>query len=203
MRHSRLAAVFFAALTAAALGCAHQVPTRPDGVEGLSAAEYGGVVRAYTVQVNKYSGFYQTFQADMTILSTEMQTAALKQRANFQQWDQKHYLAEREKMLQDASAYSKFFMRFFSPEHDYDDLQKDKSIWKIYLDYNGQRFEGKVKKLKEKFVELATIYPYFDRFSTAYEITFNVPMSTVENGPCKVTLTSSLGTAEFSFPGKK
>src|SRR2546430_692817 len=120
---------FILAFAFAAAGCAHQVPTRPDGVEAPSPSEYAAVVRANSVQVNKYSGFYQTFQADMTILSTEMQTAALKQRANFQQWDQKKYLLEREKMLQDASAYSKFFMRFFSAEHDYDDLQKDKTNW--------------------------------------------------------------------------
>lgn len=184
-------------------GCAHQVPVRPDGVEPMSEVQYKGLVKSYTVSANHYSGFYQTFQADMTELSTEMQTAALRQKAYFQQWEQKKYQNEREKVMQESSAYAKFFMRFYSPERDYDDLQNEKTAWKIYLDFNGQRFEGKVKRLKEKFVELQNIFPHFDRFSTPYEVTFNVPMTTIESAPTKVTLTSSLGTAEFDFPGKK
>ena len=74
---------------------------------------------------------------------------------------------------------------------------------KVYLEYQGSRFEGKVKKMAEKFVEIQTIFPHIDRFSTPYEITFNVPMTTLETGPAKVVLASSLGTAEFKFPGTK
>ncbi len=94
-------------------------------------------------------------------------------------------------------------MRFFSPDHEYDDLHKGKTIWKVYLDFGGSRFEGKVKKMSDKYVELQNIFPHLDRFSTPYEITFNVPMSTIEGGPSKVTLTSSLGSAEFKFPPGK
>ena len=183
-----------------AAACAHQVNLRPNGVTPLTPKEYAGVVSKHTVKTNNYSGFYQTFQADMTILSTEQQIETLRQKAYFLQWDEKQFLAEREKIMQDATAYSRFFMRFFSPERDYDDLHKGKTIWKVYLDYGGQRFEGKVRKITEKFVEVQTAYPHFDRFSTPYEISFNVPMSRVEGGPSKVTLTSSLGTAEFAFP---
>jgi len=183
--------------------CAHEAPKERDGIVGPSRSEYESVVKKFTVKTNQYSGFYQTFQADMTILTTEMQTASLRQRGGFLQWDQAQYNKEREKMLQESSAYAKFFLRFYSPEREYDDLHKGKSIWKVYLDYAGQRFEGKVKKSTDKFIELQTLYPYLDRFSTPYEITFSVPMSTVEKGPVKVTLTSSLGSAEFVFPGEK
>jgi len=186
-----------------AAGCSTEPLAGPAAINGPSQSEYASVVKKYTVKTNQYSGFYQTFQADMTILTTEMQTEALRQRGSFMQWDQKEYQTEREKMLQECSAYSKFFMRFYSPERDYDDLHKGKSIWKVYLDYGGQRFEGKVKKSPDKYVELKTEFPYLDRFSTPYEITFNVPMSTIEKGPAKVTLTSSLGSAEFVFPGEK
>jgi hypothetical protein len=110
---------------------------------------------------------------------------------------------EREKVVEENGAYAKFLLRFYTPERDYDDLDKPKTIWKTYLDYGGSRFEGKVTKIKDKLVELQTLYPNMDRFSTAYEITFNVPMTTVEQGTSKVTLTSSLGTAEFSFPAAK
>ena len=177
-------------------GCAH---------EGLSlgAEEYYATVARNTLKSNQYTGLYQTFQADMTILNSEMQTATLRQRASFLQWNDTTYRGEREKSQQDASAYAKFFLRFYCPDHDYDDLHKPKSIWKVYLDYSGQRFEGKVKKMTDKYVEIQTLFPHFDRFSTPYEVTFSVPMARVENGPSKVVLTSSLGTAEFNFAGKK
>jgi len=139
----------------------------------------------------------------VTILNSEVQTAALRQRSAYMQWDSKTYSLEREKVQQDATAYAKFFLRFYSPDHEYDDLHKGKTIWKVYLDVSGQRFEGKVKKMTEKQIELQTIFPHFDRFSTPYEITFNVPMTTVENTSSKVTLTGSLGTGEFGFPVKK
>lgn len=184
-------------------GCATTRSSDPNVIQGISESEYANLIAKHTTKTNQYSGFYQTFQADMTILSTEVQTAALRQKGQFMQWDQREYQKERDKMVQEASAYSKFFMRFFSPEHDYDDLHKGKTIWKVYLDYGGSRFEGKVKKLNEKFVELKTLYPHLDRFSTPYEIQFNVPMTTIENGECKVILTSSLGTAEFHFPVRK
>ena len=185
------------------LGCVHEPAANPNGVNGPSETEYLSTIAKNTVKTNQYAGFYQTFQADLTILTADVETAGLRKRGYFLQWDPKQYQAEREKMLQDHSAYSKFFMRFFSPDHDYDDLQKGKSIWRVYIEISGQRFEGKVKKLSDKYVELQTLYPYLDHFSTPYEITFNVPMHTVENGPAKVTLTSSLGTAEFIFPLKK
>ncbi len=183
--------------------CAHNRQQIPNGVVPLSPDEYGSLIRKNTTKTNQYAGLYQIFQADMTIENSEVQTATLKQRGYFLQWQQSQYLQEREKMLQENSAYAKFFMRFYSPERDYDDLHKGKTIWRVYLEFNGQRIEGKVKKLTEKFVEIQTIYPHFDRFSTPYEITFNVPMSAVERGPSKVTLTSSIGNAQFEFEAGK
>lgn len=182
------------------IGCAHKPITGPNGVEPMSDHDYSALMRKNTARTNQYSGFYQTFQADMTILTTELQSAVLRQKANFMQWDQKAYQQEREKSLQEANAYSKFFMRFFSPERDYDDLHKGKTIWKVFLEFSGSRFEGKVTKLSDKFIEVRTLFPQMDRFSTPYEITFNVPMTTVEQGQAKVILSSSLGQAEFLFP---
>lgn len=184
--------------------CVSKPALAPNGVEPLPPDEYQALISKNTRATNQYAGFYQTFQAEVTLLTTEVQTATLKQRASFLQWDQAQYQTEREKALQEASAYSKAFIRFFAPERDYDDLSKGaKSIWKVYLEYGGNRFEGKVRKMTEKMVELQSLFPHYDRFSTPYEVSFNVPMTTVESGPCKIVMTSSLGTAEFSFPAGK
>lgn len=181
-------------------GCAHQPTVGPNQVQPMGEGEYLSLLRKNTSRADKYSGFYQTFQADVTILTTEVQSSVLRQKAHFLQWDQKQYQQEREKSLQESNAYAKFFMRFYSPERDYDDLHKGKTIWKVFLEYSGTRFEGKVAKLSDKLIEVKTLFPNMDRFSTPYEITFNVPMTTIEQGTSKLILTSSLGSAEFSFP---
>ena len=184
-------------------GCASNQVKSVNGIEAMGKTPYAAMVKRNTSRTDQYSGLYQTFQADMTILTSELQTEMLKQRAVFMQWDQREYQSERDKMLQENAAYAKYFMRFFSPQNEYDDLHKGKTIWKVYLDYNGTRFEGKVRKMNEKYVEMQIMYPHIDRFSTAYEVTFNVPMTTIESGANKVTLTSSLGAAEFKFPNPK
>lgn len=196
----RVAAVLVATLAA----CAQTPPTTLSGtVEAPSRPEYARLVERHTRKTNQYAGFYQTFQADVTLLTSEMRAASLRQRAHLLQWDQRKYAEERDRVMQEASAYTKAFIRFFAPDRDHDDLAKPKSIWKIYLDFNGSRLEGKARKMDEKLVEIQALYPHFDRFSTAYEVTFNIPVATVEAGSAKIVLTSSLGTAEFDFPPLK
>ena len=175
----------------------------PDIVESIPDSEYVPVVKRYTEKQKKYSGFHNTFQAKMTWLNSEVQTLALRRRGHFLQWDREKARTEREKLFQEMSSTSKVFLAFFSPENEYDDLHKPQTIWKIYLQHNGVRYEGKVRKSTEKYVELKEIYPQFDRFSTPYYVEFDLPMSTAENAQVKVVLTSSLGTGEFSFPARQ
>lgn len=172
-------------------------------IAAMSRPDYAQLIKKNTRHTDQYSGLYQTFQADVTILTSEIQTEGLKQKALFLQWTPGQYQQEREKLMQEGTAYAKFFMRFFSPEREYDDLQKPNSIWKVYLEFSGNRFEGRVKRLTDKLIEIETVYPHMDRFSTPYEVTFNIPMATVEGGNPKMVLTSSLGHAEFVFPLSK
>jgi hypothetical protein len=197
-----LTLIVMAALMTAVSGCTDMPLSSTSPIQAMGKMEYAALLNKYTHKTNQYSGLYQTFQADVTILNSEVQSALVRQRASFQGWDEKQFQMEREKSIQEASAYSKFFLRFFAGDRDYDDLNKPKTIWKVYLDFNGSRFEGKIKKLPEKNVELSALFPNMDHFSTGYEITFSLPMTTLETGTSKITLTSSLGTAQFVFPPK-
>ena len=48
----------------------------------VSAPEgYKEIVKKYTVKSNNYVGLYQTFQADLTILNSDMANAALREQA--------------------------------------------------------------------------------------------------------------------------
>ncbi len=168
-----------------------------------SQTEYDTIVKENTRSANKYSGLYQTFQASSTLLNTEMQTAALKLRGEYSGWDAPTAQKERDRVFQEMSNSTKIFLRFYSPESENDDLHKPTTIWKAYLEHEGRRILGKVKKLTLKFVELQMLYPHMDRFSSPYEITFPVPTTAVEGSEVIVHLTSSLGATEFTFPPRK
>jgi hypothetical protein len=176
--------------------------TTPSSDTEITQGEYEKVVRTQTRSADKYNGLYQTFQASVTLLSTDLLTAGLNRRSEFLGWDPAKFQKERDRTFQEAAVETKLFLRFYAPENDYNDLHKPNSIWKVYLDHNGKRYEGKVKKLTDKLVELQLLYPHFDRFSTPYEVSFAVPTAAVEATPAKVVLTSSLGAAEFEFGDK-
>lgn len=186
-------------LTVIFIGCASSPPVSPEAIPPLFDAKYQPYVDRNTISKKAYDGFYNTFQASMTLLTSELAGLLLQRRGHFLQWDTETAREEREKMFQENSSYSKAFLAFFSPENDYDDLNDPDSIWKVYLVHQGTRYQGQVKKDKSKFVELKEIYPHFNRFSTPYIVTFNVPMTAIENDPITIILTSSLGQAEFEF----
>lgn len=180
------------------VGCASPHPlTKTAG--SVSDAEYESMFKHNTYKTNQYDGFYQTFQADATFLSTELRTAGVARQADFQQWDSSRLQKERDNAFQQMATQTEFFLRFFTPDNDNDDLGTGKSMWKIYLDVAGKRFEGDVKKLSLKLAELRNLYPTFDRFSTPYVVSFKIPTAATETGPAKLVITSIMGTAEFNL----
>ena len=184
------------------VSCSSKPATTNDNIVGpVGDSNYKPVVKKFSHNQKEYSGFHNTFQATMTLLNSEVQNLALQRRGHFLQWDLEKAREEREKMFQEMSQGTQVFLAFFSPENDYDDLDKPKTIWKVYLEHEGERYEGKVAKAKEKFVELRELYPYIERFHTGYYVTFNIPMTAIESSDLKVVLTSSLGNGEFPFPG--
>lgn len=193
----------FLVLLTLTLGCATSTNRTSSTPGGISDSDYDKLVKRYTQKTNQYDGFYQTFQADMTMLATDLRTAGVARQGDYQQWDPARLQKERDSAFQQMAAQTEFFLRFFTPDNDNDDLATGKSIWRLYLDVGGKRYEGEVKKLNWKISELKNLYPNYDRFSTPYQVTFKVPTAAVESTSAKVILTSIMGTAEFSFPTTK
>lgn len=169
------------------------------GCQSAEKIKYDNVIHTNTRAQKVYAGFHQSFEANITAHTREVTQAVLNQQAEFRGWDDQTLQLELQKANDQRLNQSLFFLRFFVPESDYDDLHKPNSIWKIYLTVDGQRFQGKVKKDFSKLVEIQTIYPFFDRFSTAYEVTFPIGRPSLEGRNYTILLTSSLGKAEFNF----
>ncbi len=145
------------------------------------------------------SGFYNHFAFKATLLNTPTYESIIGQKASFYKWSTPKLLSEREKVEQNSSSETKVFMSFFTPNRKDDNFTDKNSIWKVYLESNGQRYEGKVVKDRRRPTELQKLYPYHSKWNSAYMIKFNVPTSRIENKPSKFTVTGPMGSKEVTF----
>lgn len=165
-----------------------------------SDSEYEAIIDRFTRMAQKYKGFYNLYEVHVTLQNSLVRSAMLQRLSEYQQWDPETLRQSREKMFQEMSTESSVTLSFFSPDKGHNDLDKGNSIWKVYLENQGKRYVGKIKKDKNKYVQLQTLFPHHTRFSTAYEVIFPVPMTSIENHPTSIVLSSSVGTSRFEFP---
>lgn len=147
----------------------------------------------------QYEGVYNKFEVYATFINSDVQTAILQRRSDSLQWDTKHAQLEREKLFQESATQTKFALSFYVPSTRLNDLHKGSSIWKIYLLSGGERYVGKATKRNGKLEEISAIYPYHNRWSVAYDVTFNVPVPVIETKPATLIITSTQGTAKLQF----
>jgi hypothetical protein len=91
------------------------------------------------------------------------------------------------------------FLSLYTPERKHDDLHKNKTLWKIFLDSQGRRYEGKAVKIKLLTNEIQAMYPEHTRFATPYLVTFPVSTKSVDGQPTKLTLTGTVSSVSLDF----
>lgn len=171
----------------------------PAGVGVRTSGNYMDTLEKYTDKVRSYSGFYNTLDAEGTLLNSAVAQAQLERQADLYQWEEKRFAEEKEKFEARLSKETEIFLSFFTPDRKNDDLFKAKTMWKIFLDVDGRRYEGKAAKIKLQVVEIQGLYPFHNRFYTPYSITFPVPMRSLEGKPLKLTLTGPVGSGTLEF----
>ncbi|WP_415063362.1 hypothetical protein [Bdellovibrio sp.] len=171
----------------------------PSGNTLRTTGNYMDVIEKYTDKTRRYSGFYNTIDMEATVINSAVAEAQLGQSSMLYQWDEKKFAEEKVKYEARLNKESEIFLSFFTPEKKNDDLFKENTIWKIFLDVDGKRFEGKAKKIKLQLVEIEGLYPYHNRFYTPYSVTFPVPMKSIEGKVLKMTLTGAVGSGVLNF----
>ena len=205
---SGLLAVFVAAFIAASgilLGACTSGPTMSETAPASESTQ-AEVTAAYSKQIEQfsdgeaeYSGFYNNFEYKATLLNTPIRTALLQRQNQYYQWDRDKFTTEREKSEKEQAVETAIFLSFYTPDHKNDNLVDKKSIWRIYLEAGGHRYEGKVKRLRSLLSELQTLYPYHTRWNTPYLVTFPVSTTAIETQASTVTVTGPLGTRVVKF----
>lgn len=178
--------------------CASTTTNRA-GLNVINAAAYEAVVDQWTDRVEDYSGLSNTVTIQATLLNPEVALAQADQNARIFQWDQITYDNEKKNLENRMASETQVFVSFYSPERKWDDLYKSKTLWKVFLDANGQRYEGKVAKMKLLTPEIQSLYHYHTGFATPYLITFPVSARAVGGNPARLIFTGAIGSVTLSF----
>lgn len=168
----------------------------------IPESEYESVSEKFSDSKKIYDGFIETMEVSATLLNTPVSKAQLDQKARIYQWTQEQYNSNKAEMESSLSKETKVFMGFFVPERKHDDLHKSKTLWKIFLDVGGKRYEGRAERLKTIVADVQSLYPKHNRFYTPYVIVFNAPISQVEFAASKMTLTGPVGSTILNFPAQ-
>lgn len=166
----------------------------------ISEDDYNKLVESFTVAEQKYSGFYSAYQFNATILNAGVQEAQLSLKAQDYKWPRETYFAEKEKVSGSLSKESKVFMSFYAPVQENDNLDSNKTIWKLWLVVDGVRYEGTAMKVPGILAQHQRLYPYHSRFFTPYVLTFKVAMGRTQSANAKLIITGPIGTSEVEFP---
>lgn len=169
------------------------------GVPDVSASDYENILTTKTKKLEVYDGLYNVLTVQATWLDSQMMEASLSQSARNAQWSELIYREERAKKIIKNTDTSEFFVSIYTPERRHSDLSKTKNLWKIFLEVDGQRYEGKATKVKQLLTEVQAIYRYHNRWSTPYIVSFQVPTATVENRPATLTFTGAVGAAQLKY----
>ena len=178
--------------------CATRLPLVA-GVKDISAGDYATMVEEKTLKSEVYDGLYNKLTVQLTRVDAEMTENILAYSAKLSQWSESVYQEEKSKMISSHSTQTEFFLSFFVPEKKHDNLYAKKTTWKIYLDVNGQRYEGIAQKNKSLFLDLEAIYPHHNRWSTAYTLTFPVSTASTEGKNLTITITGPVASTQVKF----
>lgn len=194
----RMTLFFLPILSFFILSCASHTVT-PEGLTVISASEYEKIVDNNTQSTEKYQGLYNTLYVSGTFLTSRVTQAQLEQSARLYLWNKEKFEAESKPKLEKLNSKTEFFISFFTPERKNDNLSKSKSLWKVFMDVGGKRYEGKIEKVRNLTAEIQSHYPYHNRWSTPYVVSFDVPTRSTESLPVDLTITGSVDQAILKF----
>lgn len=165
----------------------------------LSDREYSQLIENHSDANVFYDGLQNSVDIKSTFLSLEVSKAQQNKMSDSYQWstDKKSLELEKEKKLMEAE--SRFFVSIYTPEKKYDDLDKNKTLWRIFIEVEGKQIEAKAKKLKLLDAEIKSLYPYFTTFTTAYMVSVPVSTSHLALHPFSLKITGPIAQTELKF----
>jgi len=101
-------------------------------------------------------------------------------------------------LLKNVNRNGSFVVSIFAPGDDYNDLSNDK-VWEFSLKVDDKIYHAKtVKKIKDKYA-WAPFFPFIDRWSTDFIISFDTPSDEVAIGDRQFALSNSKAKTIMSW----
>ncbi len=165
--------------------------------------EYIKSIDSYSDGDVQYIGAYNNFKYRATLINSPIQQTIVDKKAEIYLWDGVKKQQELNTLQTENSSKTRIFLSFFTPNRIDDNLATKKSVWAVYLETSQGRYEGTVIKNRISPTELNVLFPYHNRFATAYEVSFPVGVSSIENEETTMTITGPLGVKKVKFAAKK
>lgn len=192
---------YILALSFLIAGCASYEITQ-SGRSIRTEDQYFSIVDKNTDRTTKYSGLYNLLEMQAVMMNSELMDAQVDQLTRFYLWEDAKIQEEKGKREARLNKETEFFLSFYTPNSKNDDLQKDTTLWKTFLDVDGRRYQGKVTKIKSPLAELVSLYPTHNRFFTPYSLTFPVAMKSIEGKEMTLTVTGPVGSGTLHYNKK-
>lgn len=162
-------------------------------------SEYLKLVDQNTREAFGYNGLANVFEIRALALNERVVAAQVRRKSQQFQWSEEQTRREFEKANQSASSQLQFFISFFTPDGNHNDLSNSSTLWKVFLDVNGKRYSASVEKAPGKLTELQNLFPFHNQFSNGYFATVLAPRSLIEQGAFKLTITGPVATQELVY----
>lgn len=166
-------------------------------------SEYLEVYKKVSVTQKIYSEFETKAIIAVTPFTLEFLNAYLNERRLFLRESDFSILEERERQINSKNL--KFFVSFYTPNPDFNDLDKPNSIWQIFIEKSDATkiLPLAIRKSTETYPVLNHFFPLLDPWSSPYLIIFprfNNDVSNLQSGEeFMLVFKSVLGTSTFIF----
>jgi hypothetical protein len=185
------------------VACSHGSERQDDpNVIEPPPGRYSTILNHWTDSDKAYSGLSAVYEVTATLMALEVVEHQVYLDAEQLKWTPERYRDAKQKALFEAQTEATVFVSLYTGKNENNDLDKTKTIWNIFLNADGKRFEPKsIKRIHDNQAQLLAKFPYHNVWSRAYMIKFSAQTSVVtSSSKISLTLASPLGSSELKFP---
>ena len=164
--------------------------------------QYNKRVEQLSIKDELYSGWTNIFHYEATLITKDLYAQQVEFQSRAYQWSQEELIKSRRQMIESLGAETQIFISFFTPTIQYNDLNESGSIWRVYLEVDGKRYQASIQKNPASYPRLKSLYPGHSPWGKPYTAKFPIAFSQIEKAEkIRFVVTGNLGISEKQFTG--
>lgn len=175
-------------------------PSKETANTPLHEEDYVDSIETFSDHTQKYDGPYNVLEVAATLINSQVIDSQIRRQTTLFQWNKEKVQSEQESKKSKSKEKTEVFISFYTPDKKSGDLLRSDTLWKIILKTPKQEIIGTPKKLSLLPIEIKSLYPRHNRWSTPYIVSFEAPLDTIETQSSELILTGPVGVATLKFP---